>query len=254
MRPFLAYYRYMKLRLLIPALLFAFPVASASASSLRGSHASMVRQNQIAKKNDFTFLRSATQIREFAVENRLEELRDTDTFLLAGVSFPYARPVVRLFVERLAEQYRDATGSALVITSLTRPTSRQPRNASPLSVHPAGMAVDFRIPADAAARNWLEHALLDLEDRGLLDVTRETHPSHYHVAVFPDAYEAYAARMTIETAQLAANAARFAQMASAATATASDSLLPLAASMFAALCGLFVLAGFRLRRAFVSAN
>jgi hypothetical protein len=51
--------------------------------------------------------------------------------------------------------------------------------------------VDFRIPAAAAQRSWLETTLLSLEDRGVLDVTRERNPPHYHVAVFPKQYQSY---------------------------------------------------------------
>src|SRR5690606_12122802 len=73
----------------------------------------------------------------------------------------------------------------------TRPLTRQPRNAHRLSVHPAGMAMDLRVPRTSRCRRWLEKALLDLEERQLLDVTRERSPAHYHVALFPDRYLAY---------------------------------------------------------------
>jgi hypothetical protein len=102
---------------------------------------------------------------------------------------------VKLFIERLGRQYFDAHGTPLVVTSLTRPAENQPRNAHQLSVHPAGMAVDFRVPQDARARAWLESALLQLENRGILDVTRERYPPHYHVAVFPAAYRAYVEKL-----------------------------------------------------------
>ena len=105
----------------------------------------MRRQYTIARKHAFTFLRTPAQVRAFAEEDRLETLHSTPDYVIADVSFPYARPVVKRFVERLGAQYRAATGEPLVVTSLTRPTSLQPRNARPLSVHPAGMAVDLRI-------------------------------------------------------------------------------------------------------------
>jgi hypothetical protein len=54
------------------------------------------------------------------------------------------------------------------------------------------MAVDFRVPATAKERAWLENALLGLENARVLDVTREKYPPHYHVAVFPAEYLAYA--------------------------------------------------------------
>src|SRR6185503_1553970 len=131
----------------------------------------------------FKFLRTAAEVREWVRLERLVTLKNTENYVVNDVSFPYARPAVKLLIERLAAQYRSATGERLVITSLTRPLNHQPENASALSVHPAGMAVDLRIPASKKNRAWLERTLLGLEDKMVLDVTRERHPKHYHVAV-----------------------------------------------------------------------
>lgn len=187
---------------LISLLLAALTVAPAPASvrdttaaRLRGSESSVVRQHRIARRNDYTFLRTARQVREFVREERLDRVISSKNVMVADVSFPYARPAVVLFVERLGAQYKAATGERLVVTSLTRPISRQPRNASELSVHPAGMAVDLRIPKSAANRRWLETALLALEDKVVLDVTKERTPAHYHIAVFPKQYERYVAEL-----------------------------------------------------------
>jgi hypothetical protein len=249
----------MKSRALLTAMFFAFPAASASASSLRGSHASMVRQHKVAVKNDYTFLRTAKQVREFAASDRLEDVTSTATYLIEGVSFPFARPVVKLFIERLAQQYVDATGSPLVVTSLTRPTSLQPSNASPLSVHPAGMAVDLRVPADASARSWLEQTLLSLEDKGLLDVTREHKPSHYHVAVFPEAYATYVAGMAkvatetitnvVNAPEAVAAAVTSATKAVAAPSRAGDSTTFALVALFSTLAALLITRGVQLSRA-----
>jgi uncharacterized protein DUF5715 len=184
------------------ALLSVFPLSVASAGGLGGSLASMRRQYQIARQNDFTFLRTPAQVQEFVQEERLEPVESNDVLLVNKVSFPYARPAIAQFIERLAGQYYAAVGDRLVVTSLTRPTSRQPRNAHKLSVHPTGMAVDFRIPADASARKWLESTLLELEASGVLDATRERNPAHYHVAVFPSKYEEYVARLAKDTIQV----------------------------------------------------
>jgi hypothetical protein len=178
------------------ALLSMVPLASVYPGELGGSRAALRKAHSVAKRNDYTFLRTAADVREFVREQRLVKLVTTKDYVVGNVSFPYARPAVKLFVERLAAQYRAATGERLVITSLTRPMSRQPRNASALSVHPAGMAVDLRIPSSAAKRRWLERTLLSLEDRVVLDVTRERRPAHYHIAVFPREYERYVATLT----------------------------------------------------------
>ena len=185
-------------RILAFALLCAIPLLTAAASAavgLGGSRSSMRRQHSVAKKNNFTFLRNSRQVREFVRKERLVRLVGNEDYLVGEVQFPYARDGVKLFVERISAQYHAATGDRLVVTSLTRPMSRQPRNASPLSVHPAGMAVDFRVPRRQADRLWLERALLSLEDRSVLDATRERHPAHYHVAVFPREYSRYVAEL-----------------------------------------------------------
>lgn len=173
----------------------ALPALAAVPVSLRGSPASMMRQNEVARHEDYSFLRTPAQVRKFASEGYLVKLQGDNNYRLADVSYPYARPEVRTFVERLAAQYRDACGERLVVTSLTRPKSMQPRNAHDLSVHPAGMAVDLRVSQSAACRQWLESTLLSLEERNLLDVTREKRPPHYHVAIFPGEYSAYVGRL-----------------------------------------------------------
>jgi hypothetical protein len=177
--------------LLLPSL--AIP---AWAQSLRGSRASIDRQNREARQHDFTFLRRPAQLDRFVDAGLLVPLEDAEHYRLHDVSFNVARPEVKLFVERLSAQYLDACGQRLVVTSLTRPTTLQPANASPRSVHPTGMAVDLRVPATASCRRWLESTLLALERRRVLDATLERSPLHFHVAVFPSEYLAYVAAMT----------------------------------------------------------
>jgi hypothetical protein len=66
------------------------------------------------------------------------------------------------------------------------------------------MAVDLRVPAVAAHRAWLERTLISLEGLGVLDATRERHPPHYHVAVFPARYGEYVAPLIARDAAAAA--------------------------------------------------
>lgn len=165
----------------------------AEAQSLKGSKASLAKQSRSAKQHDYTYLRTSSQVHEFARRGLIVRLSGNSNYRVADVSFPYARAEVKTFVERLASQYRNACGERLVITSLTRPTSRQPRNASPLSVHPTGMALDLRRSGRPACRAYLEKTLLTLENRGVLEATKENHPPHYHVALFPQPYMRYLA-------------------------------------------------------------
>ncbi|HSJ15104.1 MAG TPA: DUF5715 family protein [Longimicrobiales bacterium] len=171
------------------------PPGHAAAQTLRGSRVTMERQNEVARSHDYTFLRTPAQVRRFVDNGLLVRVPGNADYTLASVSHPYARPAVKTFLERLGAQYRAACGERLVVTSLTRPVRQQPRNASDLSVHPAGMAVDLRVSNRSRCRTWLERTLLSLEERRVIDATRERRPAHYHVAVFPTQYLAYVQRL-----------------------------------------------------------
>lgn len=182
-----------QLALLIFALsAFAQPLA---AQTLKGSRESMQRQYQLAVSYDYTFLQTPNAVRDFVKDGYLVEVKPSRTVDLHAVSFPYARPEVKLFVERFGEQYYNTCKEKLTVTSLTRPTSLQPANASESSVHPTGMAVDLRVPRDDKCRRWLESTLLSLEGTGVLDVTREYRPPHYHVAIYTKIYSNYVASL-----------------------------------------------------------
>jgi len=134
--------------------------AAAEAQSLRGSGASLNRQVEQADLHDFSYLENANRVQRFVDAGLLVPLYETRDYWLKGVSFPVARPAVKLFIDRLANQYRAACGERLVVTSLTRPLANQPRNASQRSVHPTGMAMDLRRPYPGPCRDWLEDTLL----------------------------------------------------------------------------------------------
>lgn len=161
--------------------------------SLRGSTRSVDYQFRVAQDHDFTFLKGPAQVQRFVEAGYLVTVRPSRYLELHGVSYPYARPETRTFVDRLSEQYRRACGEKLVVTSLTRPLSRQPNNASSRSVHPTGMAVDVRRTNNMGCRSWLENVLLSLEKAGVLEATRESRPPHYHIALFPQPYARYVA-------------------------------------------------------------
>jgi hypothetical protein len=174
---------------LIASALHARP---ADAQSLQGSRSSVDLQYRMAGDHDYTFLDTPSRVRYFAEQGWLVPVESGRDFVVKGdVSFPYARPEVRLFIERLGGQYRRACGEQLVITSLTRPATLQPRNASERSVHPTGMAVDIRYSWDRNCRRWLEGVLVSLERQGVLEATLERRPRHYHVALFPKQYARY---------------------------------------------------------------
>jgi hypothetical protein len=168
-------------------LLSTAPAAAAVPVTLRGSPESMLRQNQVAREHGLDFLRQQADIAAALEKGRLVEIAGNDDYRVLARN-GVALPEVRLFLDRFAADYRRACGTPLVVTSLTRASTRQPANSHPLSVHPAGMAVDLRVPADPACERWMNGELLRLEGEGLLDATREHRPPHFHVALFPQPY------------------------------------------------------------------
>jgi len=180
---------------------FLWPQEGGVAQSLRGSTASLDRQERSAAQHDFTYLGSPSQVEQFVKAGYLVQVRPNRDFDLHGVSYPFARPETRTFILRLSGQYRRACGEKLVVTSLTRPLSRQPQNASSRSVHPTGMAIDIRRSNTRSCRAWLENVLLSLEATGVLEATRESYPPHYHVAVFPNPYSRYVENLTTRRAE-----------------------------------------------------
>jgi hypothetical protein len=167
------------------------PASSADAQELRGSRASVDRMYRQAVQHDLTFHRTSTSARKAARAGDFDQLSlSTAHYRLHHVSYPYVVPAVRVFVERLAEQYHDACGERLVVTSALRPSSRQPANSVDHSVHPTGMAVDLRKPSGRCL-TWLRSTLVSLEEEGVIEATEEHHPPHFHVAVFPEPYAEY---------------------------------------------------------------
>ncbi len=180
----------------LAALLPFLGVVPLMGQSLTGSPASLDIQNEQAQLHDFTYLGTSEQVHRFVEAGYLVPVEPNEDFDLHAVSFPYARPEAELFIRRLASQYRAACGEKLVVTSLTRPQNRQPRNASARSVHPTGMAIDLRYSSSRTCRSWLEGVLLSLERGQVLEATRERYPPHYHIALFPQPYARYVARLT----------------------------------------------------------
>jgi hypothetical protein len=200
-----------RLRALAAAVVVVSLAGVTLGATLRGSPGAMREQHSVALQHGLDFYRTAGEIREAAARGDLVPLEGDETYEVADfVSHPYVQPEARLFVERLARQYHEACGQQLVVTSATRAIDEQPWNAHRLSVHPTGMAVDFRVSMEAECREFMEAAMLGMETRGLINGIREFRPPHYHIAIYPYQYAAYAAERIAEEE---AEAARLAALA-----------------------------------------
>ena len=160
----------------------AFLPTAGAAQTLRGSQASVDLMYARAQDRDLEFLRTPEEVQQAAASGTLELIAVTEDLALEKAAFPYVLPSTRRFTDSLAKEFRAACGERLVVTSGVRPLDEQPRNASPKSVHPTGMAVDFRKPRGACLK-WLRKSLLALEGRRVIEATEERRPVHFHVAV-----------------------------------------------------------------------
>jgi len=172
------------------AALLAAPAATAA--SLTPSRTALMRQVRAAQAQGAYYAANDYDLRTMLQTGELVRISGDRNYVLKGsIRHPYARPEVELFLERMGSQYRAACGQRLVVTSMVRPKNRQPRNSSPFSVHPTGMAVDLRQSTNRTCRRWLERVLLSMESRGLVEAARERYPPHYHVVLFPEPYLEY---------------------------------------------------------------
>jgi hypothetical protein len=119
----------------------------------------------------------------------LQTIAENNDLELKAVKFPFVLPNTLHFADSLASAYRSGCGERIVVTSGARPLNEQPRNASPKSVHPTGMAIDFRKPRTPACLRWLRTNLVTLERQHVIEATEERRPAHFHVAVLKQAAE-----------------------------------------------------------------
>ncbi|HEY4307304.1 MAG TPA: DUF5715 family protein [Gemmatimonadaceae bacterium] len=182
--------------------------AVAIAQTLRGSPSSVDLMYTTAHQHDLQFLRTPDDIYAAAKVGSLKMISTTNDLEMERVAYPFVLPNTLRFADSLAMQYRAGCGERIVVTSGARPLDKQPRNASPKSVHPTGMAVDFRRPKNPACLTWMRKSLVALEDAHVVEATEERHPAHFHVAVLrqnPEQHIQMAAGDVAPTVKSAAN-------------------------------------------------
>ncbi|MDB4878423.1 MAG: hypothetical protein JWM41_4869 [Gemmatimonadetes bacterium] len=172
----------LKTTIKLASLALILPLASAVSQSLRGSRSSVDLMYTTAHSHDLAFLKTREDIYAATTSGALELISITEDLTLDKVTFPFVLPNTHRFADSLAAEYHAGCGERLEVTSGARPIDEQPRNASPESVHPTGMAVDFHKPGGKCL-TWLRTNLLALEKRGVIEATEEKHPPHFHVAV-----------------------------------------------------------------------
>ena len=160
-----------------------------------------------ARNEGFSFFASPGSVRRAVDAGYLVRLAADGNFTLHGVSYPFARPAVRTFLDRLGSEYKQACGETLEVTSAVRPASLRLPGSVAQSMHPTGMAVDLHKSTKPACRSWLRETLIELEQTGVVEATEEFSPPHFHVAVFPKPYRRYVAKLSSSATERVASAA-----------------------------------------------
>ena len=146
---------------------------------------------------DLEFLKTPDDVYSSALAGKLKMISITEDVALDETRYPFVLPQTLEFITQLAAQFHEQCGERLIVTSAARPTVQQPRNAVRESVHPTGMAVDFHRPPDPCL-TWMRKALVELEDRGVIEATEERRPPHFHVAVLQRAPAKYAVNVDVK--------------------------------------------------------
>jgi hypothetical protein len=180
----------MVMKSILPVLFLFFLFGDASAQSkpisLIGSPESVDYQSDVINEKGLVYSQNGRELVDLIDRGILVEVAGGRYYDLYDVSFPFALPEVKGFVESLAQDYFGACNRLMIVTSLIRPVNRWLKNSHPKSVHPTGAAIDLRIPPNEDCEEWLEKRLIVLEEEGVIEATRENSPPHYHIAILSE--------------------------------------------------------------------
>lgn len=167
--------------------------------SLKGSRASQLRQNQMADREGLSRITNRKALNRMKRSKRLVRILPTPVLVVDGrlpLERAYTRPWTLAFLRDLAKaNSRKFPGTRIRVNSAVRTVegqralARRNGNAATAtgptaSSHLTGATVDLaRIGLTNKQDAWLGQYLLNLEKRGLVEVTREERQRVYHVMV-----------------------------------------------------------------------
>jgi len=167
-------------------------------TSLRGSHASLLRQNAEIDRLQIPRIEDDAALQDMVAQGELVSIHQTpyltiDSRLDAGNR--YCREWVLLFLSDISRDFYRQFHKQLQVNSAVRTVEEQKRlmrhnrNAAPAdgdtaSSHLAGITVDLaRKGLTRKERKWMTTQLLQMERRGLVEAVEERYQSCYHVMV-----------------------------------------------------------------------
>lgn len=168
-------------------------------SPLRGSHASLVRQDERDRAEGLTRIKDEAELHELVQQHDLIPLPLGESIQAdprLAHDRRYTRPWTVEFLNNLGEAFMNEFGEPLVITSAVRPASYQERltwrngNAAPAngaiaSPHEFGATIDIgKKGMTAREMAWMRGYLLPLQQAGQIDVEEEFYQACFHVTVY----------------------------------------------------------------------
>jgi hypothetical protein len=165
---------------------------------LRGSHDSMLRQNEEIDRLKLVRIADDQQLEELELRGELVSLPESRALQIAAnleLNRRFCRPWTRDFLEDLSQAFYAQFHQPIEITSLVRTVDQQARlqrsnhNAAPIdgdtaSSHLAGLTVDIgKRPMSRRERDWISQYVLRLQQLGLVEAAEERRQACYHIMV-----------------------------------------------------------------------
>ena len=165
---------------------------------LRGSHDSLLRQNEEIDRLRLTRIADDQQLEDLELRGELVPLHESRALVVAPnieLNRRYCRPWTRAFVEDISDAFYAEFHDSIHITSAVRTVDQQSRlrrwngNAAPIdgdtaSSHLAGLTVDIgKRPMTRRERAWVDQYVLRLQQLGLVEAAEERRQACYHIMV-----------------------------------------------------------------------
>jgi hypothetical protein len=166
---------------------------------MRGSHESLVRQNQRTEQDGLERIQDEQDIERQVAAHKLVAIPRTPGLTVDSrltTNRRYTRPWTAKFLKDLATAHWDKFATDIQVNSAVRTVEFQKRllhvngNAAPAdgdnaSPHLMGATVDLAKKGMSAAEvQWMRSFLTPLEDAGKLDVEEEFHQACFHITVY----------------------------------------------------------------------
>ena len=165
---------------------------------VRGSHESLVRQNEEIDRLGLTRIEDDDQLEELEARNELVPIPETPRLRIADnleENRRYCKPWTLDFLNDLSEAYYNQFHQPIQVNSAVRTVEQQKKlrrhnhNAAPIegdtaSSHLAGTTVDLaKRGLNRKQRLWVGEYLKGLSDQGLIEAAEERRQACFHVMV-----------------------------------------------------------------------